>query len=65
MNLTVTEFAIACKVSRQSIYNRIKEEDIVCEIEMRHGNPTYVIDTNTYPVELFTVRQRGAKPKLK
>ena len=70
--LTIAEYAAECGVSKQAIYDRkhipltirgsnIGQYTIDFEIEERHGIPTFVIDTDVFPVERFLVRQRGRK----
>lgn len=66
--LTIAEYAVECSVSKQAIYDRRlidSRKDTGClisfEIEERHGIPTFVIDTDLFPVERFLVRQRGRK----
>lgn len=65
MKLTVSEYAKEVCTSKVTVYNMIEDKIIETELEERHGNLAFVIDTDKYPVDKFMVRQRGAKAKKK
>lgn len=60
MILSIVSYAKKCKVSRQSIYNRIESGYIVCDTVTHYNKPCKVIDTSKYPITTKRLK-RGKK----
>ena len=60
--LTIQEFAIEARVNRQTIYNRVKSNEILTELI---DIPVLRIDADKFNPARYSARNRGRKAKRK